>query len=961
MSIPASSTLRLVGFIRGVGRAAPALAMLLLLASSSWAFEVAIDVGVPVGYEPSNVGEVPAAPAVPATFIVRRQSGNSGDLAVVIKLTDASTATLTTDFTATYFDSATPGGLATTLTFSGPGNTDTVNFHSGESELTIYITPVADTLIEARESVAISIEDPAVAGSYITGTPSTMSVSIADNDHSVRIEIPDSVADEDPALFGLANDPDIRRRAVMRARFDQWPGSALPYAAPSGSDKPFDRNFAAVFSGAAALGADYSITYKICGNKNALTMESSRIGYDPVNKQGTGIGYTMIAHLAGEVNIVMSGAPAGSSALGAGSKIRFANDLATQYTVLVDSSNNLVTLSVPLVNNLPNGTAIQVSLFVPPANAAVGATAPTTLVVDRVYPAGSTTINVDFGSGGLYEGDVFQIGTDPGLFVVTADTPALTTGAGRASGALTFRRFQGVGSGAGLTADLGGSPLLVTLISPPLSGSLMQLLVPMESTKVEVSIAPTLAGDGAEGREDVRMTIIASEDYQIRTPQVGSVLIADRDVSASVSVRAGEVAGLPNVTGYFTLSLDRAFPVAINVPFSVTTSLGATEEPLPVPAIRTDTFAHLPRSVTFVAGQREARIQVDPISGGVPGAVTVTLNGTLDYKLASSPASGLNPSATMNISDSAGSVNIAATTPTAVESATRPPAVDGLFTVTLARSAGQSGSIGVNLAVSGTAVVGSRYEFYNPLNAATYPVSGGQVQIVIPAIPSVPPVVAGTLTSVTIGVRPINNFLADGNQSVQLALLTGQSYVVNPAAVPVSVTVQDDEPTISVNGGVDAVRPSTPGSFTFSYPGVPSGTALGQSVVVHFSYSGTGVLGTDFSDSASGSSSTDRTVTINAGSRSAVLSINPIDTADGAAKDITVTILSNTTYNIGTASDNIAIGASNSPSANKPTPGVVNTGSSGGSGCGLGSGIATFSALLLLALRMALVRRRRDD
>lgn len=879
------------------------LVMLLLGGGSiASAVEVYLLPVAPVGYETN---------AVPATMKLVRTS-TIGALSVRLSLNADSVALIGADYAVTG-----TGIVDTSFSTQDPLDTldlstSLVTMADGEGEVLIAITPVNDALVEARESMVLTVK-PSDVSSYVIGAPSSMSLTIADNDHKARIQVPDPVADEDSALFGLVSDPDVQRRAVMRVRFD-----------PFAPGDEFTRNLAVNFVSVggtqplATLNTDYAVHYKICGNTGA-TAERSRIGYDRVNIRGTGLGYTVIAHLAGETEISMSGAGELDDTLPAGSRIRFSNH-STVYDV--DSAGpNGVVLVQPLTANLPNGTGITVLLV------GGGGTAdpPNNLVVQRIYPAGSTSINVDFGSGGLFTGDVFQIDDHDGFYVVTADTASLVTNPAGSSGALSFRRYQGeLGSGGGLEKDTGGSPLLTTHIEGEVVGGVMQVLVPEESTKVEISVTPESDGI-AEGVEEVRMRMIADEDYEVLTPQESSIFIADRDVSATISVVSN--AGLPNQTGYFKVTLSAPFSRAITVPYLVVDNLATG------PLADDDYEETIPGSVTFVAGQTEALIQVDPITARGPASVTLTLIATLNYKLAGSTSSGVNPSATMDIADSVGSISIAATTLTANESATAPS--NGLFTVSVARNAGQTGAIGTTLAVAGTAVVGSRFEFINPLNSAIISPVNNQIQVTIPA----------GQNSITVGVRPINNFLADGNQIVQLQVVDGSSYVVGTPTTA-SVTVIDDEPTVSVVRISNASRPSTPGSFLFSY----SGSALSQAVLVNFTYSGTGVLNTDFTATNS--------VTIPSGNTSQTLSINPIDTPDGLEVTVTVTINPSTTYNIGTSSAaSLIIGASDSPSGDKPTPGTINSGASSG-GCGLGSGFATLIGLGMFAL---LAFRRRQD
>jgi hypothetical protein len=958
------------GCCRSVFVVRTGIAMLLLTVGTiASAVEVYLLPVAPVGKETDSV---------PATMKLVRTS-SIGTLDVRLSLNADSTAVLITDYTV--------GGVVDP-NFLTPDpldpvtdpNTTLVSFLDGENERVITITPVDDALVEARESAVFTVKP--IGLTYVIGAPSSMSATIADNDHRARIQVPDPIADEDSALFGLVSDPIIQRRAVMRVRFDEFaPGNE------------FTRNLAVQFvtSGGtrpiADLGTDYQVHFKICGNDSGgATEERSRIGYDKVNILGTGLGYTLIAHLAGENEIDISGDGLG---IAAGSTIRF-NNHAQVYPVLTSGNNGIVlgqlvtragTVAVaigsstitgtaslfstqlavgdfiwvnnerkqilsiasdtsltvttsfaaaatgvplrsevafPLVANLPNGTEINV------LSGSGGGTTDFPDVVDHVYPAGSNTIKVDFGAGGLFEGDVFQLDGHDGFYVVTAVSAALSNSPAGSSGTVTLRRFEGAGAGDGLEVDTGGSPLLTTHIAATISGGVMQVLIPEESTKVEISISPGANGDGAEGAEEVRMRMIADEDYEILTPQESSIIIADRDVATSISVQSN--AGLPSQTGFFQLTLSQPFSRAISVPYLVDDTFAIS----PGPLSNDDYVETILPSVTFVAGQTQALIQVDPINRG-PTSVTLTLIPTFDYKLSGSSSSGVNPSATMDIANSIGAVSIAASIPSANESATAP--VNGRFTVSITRNSSQTGAVGITLDISGTAVFGSRYEFVNPTNVLI-PVTNDQIQVVIPA----------NQNSTTVGVRPINNFLADGDQIVQLQVVDGQSYLVG-APSTASVTVDDDEPTISVARVGDAARPSTPGSFVFSY----AGAALSQAVVVNFTYSGTAVRNTDFTGATS--------VTIPSGNISQTLSINPIDTPAGTAATVAVTITPSTTYTIGTNTASLSILASDAPQSNKPTPGSISSGASSG-GCGLGSGLATLAGLGLFAL---LAFRRRES
>jgi MYXO-CTERM domain-containing protein len=121
---------------------------------------------------------------------------------------------------------------------------------------------------------------------------------------------------------------------------------------------------------------------------------------------------------------------------------------------------------------------------------------------------------------------------------------------------------------------------------------------------------------------------------------------------------------------------------------------------------------------------------------------------------------------------------------------------------------------------------------------------------------------------------------------------------------------------------------------------------LDQAIVIKYTITGA-VKGVDF-DAQS-------TVTIPAGSptRSADLIINP--TADGTATSLTLTITDDSAYSTLLAAKSVIMTLTaaptvdpNDPTKDKPKPGSVDSGSSGG--CGMGSGFAALAGLGLFAL-----------
>jgi Calx-beta domain len=808
--------------------------------------------------------------SVPGRFTVTR-SGSTDNLTVPFTVSGSAVEGISNDYTSTEF--------------TGVGGS--ISFVQGEISKTITITPRDDTVIEGKEIVAITLtpETPFPV-TYILGINSTAQIDIADNDIVARVVVVDSQADEDTALAGFVNDVDVQRRGIVRV---QWTPPAPSYAAPVSSG--LTRTVSVRFGGSATLSTDYVVQHKIMGTAE-LVGGLSRIGYE-ASLSTTGLGYNVYAYLVGETVINVS---AGSAAIPPNSTITFAGDSTPYILSPAPNSSGLspgtITLSGSgLQKNLANGAAITVTSGMSP---------PTGFTVNNPYPAGSTSVKIGDGSGSIFRGDAVQFVGDSSMYVATSDL---------AAGVLSFVRYSGSGTGAGLNLAIASVVEAKTLITTTVANGVAQFLVPRISDRAEFSITP-VADAVPEGQETVTLTLIADKDYANSSPTVGTVNIADANVITSISL--GSNAGKPNTSGYFMINFANGpFPVAINVPYTIDSSSTA---------IAGTDYTALSGSVTIPAGQSSGVIQVNPLNTAANGLknLTVSLSQSNDYKLGGSGGDTSNSSATLNITDSIGDVAVTAFSSSAIESPTTP--ISSNFTITLNRSS--AGSVNVNYLVSGSAAPGTRYQTLSGF-------------VTIP----------GGLTTATVQVTPIDNLVADGTQSVVLTLAPGQGYTINSTGPSNAlINILDDEPTVSVVRLGDASKPSTTGSFRIGYPGVPVGTALNREVEVFFTYSGTAVSGTDYTTSSAAS------IKIPANSLATTIIISPKPTpTDSSNKTLTLTITANTGYTTGTSNDTMSIFAEVDTSSSKPKPGSVNSGSSSG-GCGMGSGFAALAGLGLFAL-----------
>ncbi|MBA3698780.1 MAG: hypothetical protein H0W78_07990 [Planctomycetes bacterium] len=697
----------------------------------------------------------------PGQFLIQR---NDATTPVTVNFSVSGTAFFSDDYTTTDF-TGTPG-LSTA--------TGSISFAVGVVSATITIVPVDDLELEGSEVVLIALT-PSAFSSYQLGSYSSAQVVIADDDEVATISRPDNVADEDTINASVNLDGDYGRRAVYRVTWEPAAGVA-PF--------PIKRTIRVRFHnptpaqvGIAQLGTDYEVHHKIIGSN------SSYIGCVSTPTETTGLGYKVYGHLRGETVIQVAG---GSGPIPTNAQVRFGESLAT-YNLSASSTGNgigTITLSTPLTQNVANNASVTVLL--------TSGTAPTGYAINVPYPVSETEIKVGDGNG-LYVGDVFRIsGNESNHYVVTQST-AVNAFGGRQ---IHFRRYlfdgESLGGGSGLGDEIKGVVAIDTFFLTPLSGNVAAVDIPVPSDRIEFSITPKRNdASGPEGAETVTMTMDKSVNYAIKDPTSSTVIIADADVSVSVSQTTS--AQRPSTSGKFLVTLTGGpFPEGKNVDVRYVVSGTATSGVDYVP---------LDGLLVIPGGASSGEIEVKPKDLGTAGTqtVTVTLLNSYDYVLSGSAGAGTNASATLNISDSAGRVSIAASTNDAIEG-TIP--TSSFFTITLQRTA--AGPINVNYSISGSAAA-SRYHALGPI------------------------VISGTTATLT--VTPRDNNIADGTQGVIVTLLPGDGYLLS-SSLPVTATVRirDDEPSAD---GANADKP-TPGTINSGSSSGGCGLGSGLATLLGF-------------------------------------------------------------------------------------------------------------------------------
>lgn len=229
-------------------------------------------------------------------------------------------------------------------------------------------------------------------------------------------------------------------------------------------------------------------------------------------------------------------------------------------------------------------------------------------------------------------------------------------------------------------------------------------------------------------------------------------------------------------------------------------------------------------------------------------------------------------------------IAISATDPTATEHNVS----TGTFTI---RRDNSAGDLTVNYTVVGTATSG-----------ADYTALSGSVLI------------PNGQTSATVIVTPVNDNLAESDETITLLLSASPNYALS-ATSSATVTVIDNEPTVNVSTADASAAEigGNTGSFT-----ITRSTDVG-SLVVSYSLSGPATNGTDYS-AISGS------VTIPNGQTSATITVTPIDDAvlEGSER-VVLEITSSNSYFVGAANRATVVIADNDAPTDPGWTGSNNT------------------------------------
>ncbi len=828
-------------------------------------------------------------PNTAAVILLQRGAGDSVAASQAVTFVVSGTATRGVDYE---LSSLPAQSFTTTLTIP-----------EGQQSIQLIITPITDAAREGEETVGIQIVSVAGTGN-VPGVPNSASIPIADDDLVVSLLTPLPTAFEDYTPGpGTVLDPDVNRRGVFHVTVTS---PAVVTSATPSNYIITELSSGGAF-GAATLGTDYTVTYKIGGKD-----------------MGQGRGYLVQPrhYLVGGTQVAVTG---GSGVIPLGSSITFSGHSATTYTTtalfsattgtlsftpgLAEVVANDETVTVTSVNSptsfkinqattppisgdvsvtvtggtgpIPPGATISFAGLTGNYTTAAGLNSPSGLLTLTAplsggvahnanvtvsgpirtglttagatsEPIGGQTLILTGGTGGFARGDVFRIGaqTSP-QYVVTGWTQNTTD----EDGELAFESFTG-GTSPGLDSVLTGNPEIVTHFPASFSGPggrQIQVLVPATSTQVDYGITP-VSDATPEASETLLMQLVTSNNFQTAPPTIGQIDITDDDVvvafDPSLSLNATE----GGTNGSFRVTLSSAFPDQVDIAYLIS---GTATADVVVNGVTTtlNDYAPLSGTLSIPANSTYGIITVPARDDGLlettADTLILTLQPTNDYRVVTSVGANANASAQITLNDKLGTVSLE-TVSGQIAGREHPTAVTtARFVVTLRDDAGAVRAaptdLTVNYSVGGSATNGTDYL---TLTGSAIITSGASSQ--------------------TITVTPVDDSAPESTETVALTLSPAQGYLISTTANLASITIADDEPAVGIVKSSDATEGGAAGVFTVGY--LPP--ALNRDITVDVTYAGTAGVG-DFTATASQGLVT--AVVIKANENSATVTIAPTD------------------------------------------------------------------------------------
>jgi hypothetical protein len=350
------------------------------------------------------------------------------------------------------------------------------------------------------------------------------------------------------------------------------------------------------------------------------------------------------------------------------------------------------------------------------------------------------------------------------------------------------------------------------------------VIIPANATSVTVNVKPI--DDGAiEGNETVVLSLAEGGGYVVDGVSSGTVTIKDDDNIISLLASDAVAAEGGTDSGLFTLSRTGSTVNAV----SINLTIGGT-------AKNGIDYESLVNAVTIPAGASSITIPIITLEDSIAETdetLVLTIATGLGYAIAT-PNTG-----TVKIQDN----EPATLTVVATDSAASEPGTNtGTFTVT--RLGSKSASITAKYTVAGNAISGGDYA----------ELSGSVV-------------IAANAVSATVIVTPLNDTVAELDETVLLTLSPDVEYVVGSSATA-TVRIADDElPQITIAAtDSKAAEPGTDkGTFTITRLGTKA-----VALAVNYTVAGSATSNSDFLPLTG-------TITLAANAISATIIVSPLD------------------------------------------------------------------------------------
>jgi hypothetical protein len=775
--------------------------------------QIADDDLTEVSIEATDADAAEAGPAT-GTFTLTRTGSTSAPLTVL--LTRGGTAADGTDF-------ASLGGA----TFA-------VTIPAGDPSAAVPVTPLQDNAVEPDETVILTI-NPSLA--YVVGTPSSATVTIADDPPVVDVTATDASASEagpDSAVLtftrsggnqaaALTINHTVGGTATQGSDYAGLGGSVtIPANQPSATEviAPIADNrvegaesviLTIASSSSYTIGSSNSATATITDDPPIVTVVAS----DPdASETGSDPGVFTFSRTGGAIGTALTVffSHAGTASEGTD----YANIGGAIATVTIPGGQGSATVTIsPLPDTAVEGPETAIATVQPNANYTIGAPSTATVTIADGNNTPVVTIAATDASAN-------EIGPDNGVFTIAR------------TGAVTSALVVNVTIGGTATNGTDYTSIAATATIPAGQPSATVTIAPLDEFVVE-------------GSETVVLTLVEDAAYDVGAAASATVTIADRPVpTVNITASDATASEVGGNGGTFTLTRSGATSSALTVDVTIggTASNGVD-------------FTTIAASVAFAAGAPSATVAVEPINDALiegTESVVITLVDGAEYNV------GGQSSATVTIADAPiPIVTVTAPDPDAAESGPD----SGTFTI--ARTGDLTFPLTVARTIFGSASAGLDYAAVG----ATTTIPAGQA-------------------SVTVTIAPIDDAAAEGAETVLLTVTDTADYDVGTPATATVTILDDDLSTVTVQATDAAAAESGPdlGTFTFSRTG-----DLAGSLTVSYTVGGTATGGTDYANTLStqvtfnpGQASTTRTLTplldaLLEGEESVTIALTPMPTA----------------------------------------------------------------------------------